>query len=459
MSGDHHTNHPVHGTAAGDAYVALPPTAVDATASGPTRLIVAWPGFDPPRTASALAAAIPMTGVPVWRVYLDLPGRSPGGLGSGAILETGTIEAYCAAVESAVERLPAALADIRRDLGLPNDPDDPDDPDHPGGSVGLAGFSAGGAVALLAVARGIVPVSALALVAPVVAPSRVARAVEKRSGRDRTWTDAAAALADRLDLGSLAADLAGRDVATLLIGGAKDRVVPAREITSLRDLLRRHGAGPVESATFRMGHALAAEPGTEARPPITEAVRVDGVLTDWFRDRLACPTPLPEDDAPAELASHQAAPQPTGSEPLDTARVDTQPIRVRPVSGITVLAQPQAVHQVDASPAETQQPDVPSQAAAQTADLVQEPDAAQADAEAQPDKTQAASAQPLAGGDGAWSSNTQDTESVTQNTDAGTQKADVGTREADVEPQEADVEAQSAGTPSAAPACGLGRAR
>ncbi|OLT17030.1 hypothetical protein BJF79_18185 [Actinomadura sp. CNU-125] len=36
-----------------------------------------------------------------------------------------------------------------------------------------------------------------------------------------------------------------------------------------------------------MGHALAAEPGTEARPPITEAVRVDGVLSDWFRDRLA----------------------------------------------------------------------------------------------------------------------------------------------------------------------------
>ncbi|MGH3243596.1 MAG: hypothetical protein ACRDNL_24675, partial [Spirillospora sp.] len=126
--------------------------------------------------------------------------------------------------------------------------------------------------------------------------SRAARAVEKRSGRDRSWTDDAAALADRLDLGSLAADLAGRNVATLLIGGAKDRVVPPREITSLRDLLRRHDTGPVESATFRMGHALAAEPGTEARPPITEAVRVDGVLTDWFRERLAASSaPAPED--------------------------------------------------------------------------------------------------------------------------------------------------------------------
>ncbi|MFI0374247.1 hypothetical protein ACH35V_40860 [Actinomadura sp. 1N219] len=438
MSGDHHTNHPVHGTAAGDAYVALPPTAVDATASGPTRLIVAWPGFDPPRTASALAAAIPMTGVPVWRVYLDLPGRPPGGLGSGAILETETIETYCAAVESAVERLPAALADIRRDLGLPDGADaldEADNPGGPGGSVGLVGFSAGGAAALLAVARGIVPVSAVALVAPVVAPSRVARAVEKRSGRDRAWTDGAAALADRLDLGSVAADLAGRDVATLLIGGAKDRVVPAREITSLRDLLRRHGTGPVESATFRMGHALAAEPGTEARPPITEAVRVDGVLTDWFRDRLARPTTPPEDGAqldaqsttvrpkaapvpdnasPAETQpvdgptptanTHQAAPQQKSNEPLDAATANTQPITIR-----SARKQPATAHPVDASPDDTQRLDAPSQST-QTVDADQEPDAAPA-----------ASTQPPSGGDGAWSNNTQDAEPETQH--AATQSA------------------------------------
>ncbi|GAA0574048.1 alpha/beta hydrolase family protein [Actinomadura livida] len=273
MSGDH--THPVHGTAAGDSYVALPPTAVDASPAGPTRVIVAWPGFDPPRTARALAAATPMTGVPVWRVYLDLPCSSPGGLESGEILRTEAIETYCAAVEDAVRRLPSALADVRSDLAIPDGP------------IGLAGFSVGGAAALLAAARDVVPVSTLALVAPVVAPSRAAREVEKRSGLGLSWTDEAHELADRLDLATVAADLAGRDVATLLIGGAADRAVPAREITALRDVLRRHGTGPVESTTFRMGHALAAEPGTEAQPPITEAVRVDGVLTDWFRERLA----------------------------------------------------------------------------------------------------------------------------------------------------------------------------
>src|SRR5437868_11905297 len=81
MSGDHSVDFtlPVYGTAAGVTYIALPPTAVDVVAAGPTHLIVVWPGFDPPRTASALAAAVPMTGVPAWRVFLGLPRQAPGG--------------------------------------------------------------------------------------------------------------------------------------------------------------------------------------------------------------------------------------------------------------------------------------------------------------------------------------------------------------------------------------------
>ncbi|GAA4087463.1 hypothetical protein [Actinomadura miaoliensis] len=282
MSGDRpyrpDVGRPISGTADGIGYLALPPTAVDARPAGPTRLIVAWPGFDPPRTAPALAAALPLTGVPTWRVYLELPavdGRPASGLDSGALLTSEGVEAYGAAVEQAVERLPAVLADLRRDLGLGDGP------------IGLAGFSAGGAVALLTLARGVVPVTAAALVAPVVAPAHAARSLEKRSARERDWNERATALAERLDLGARAGDVAARDAALLLVGGTKDRLVPPGEITALRDLLLRRGASAVESATFRMGHALAAEPGTDARPPTTEAVRVDGVVTDWFRDRLA----------------------------------------------------------------------------------------------------------------------------------------------------------------------------
>ncbi|WP_433330508.1 hypothetical protein [Spirillospora sp. CA-294931] len=282
MTGDPITPGPVTGTAAGTAYLALPPTAVDARPAGPTRLIVAWPGFDPPRTASALAAAVPMTGVPTWRVYLDLPVERPGSLDGTTLLDNRGIEAFGTAVEQAVERLPDVLAEIRRELDLPEGP------------VGMAGFSVGAAAALLAVVRGTVPVSTAALIAPVIAPARAARAMEARTGREHRWDDHAQALADRLDLGVRAGEIIERGTALLLIAGAKDRVVPPTEVTALRDLLERRGARAVEAATFRMGHALAAEPGTEALPPITEAVRVDGVLTDWFRERLA------EVDEPAQ---------------------------------------------------------------------------------------------------------------------------------------------------------------
>ncbi|MFC6884209.1 MULTISPECIES: alpha/beta hydrolase family protein [Actinomadura] len=321
-----HGGAPVRGTAAGVGYFALPPTAVDARPNGPTRLIVAWPGFDPPRAAAALAAALPMTGVPVWRVFLELPavpataGMSAsramsGGLGSSAFLEPSGIEAYGAVVEEAAARLPDVLAELRRTLALEEGP------------VGLAGFSAGGAAALLVLARGDVPVSTAALVAPVIAPSRVAAAVEKRAGRDRAWPDGARETAGRLDFGARAGELARRDAALLLIGGAKDRVVPPNEITAFRDALRRVGAPAVESATFRMGHALAAEPGTDACPPITEAVRVDGVLTDWFRERLA-ETTEPEPSAPAHTQPEQRpAPQTVAQGPfsLDLSGTPLEP--------------------------------------------------------------------------------------------------------------------------------------
>ena len=295
MSGDRPTpsdaERPVLGSAAGTSYFALPPTAVDARPSGPTRLIVAWPGFDPPRTAAALASAMPLTGVPTWRVYLDLPtpsGVAAEGLGSGALLETRGVEAYAAAVEGAVESLPAVLAELRADLGIEEGP------------IGLAGFSVGASAALLALARGTVPVTAAALVTPVLAPARAAAALERLAGRERSWDDRATAAADRLDLAPLAERIAARDAAVLLIAGAKDRVVSSLEVTELRDRLREHGLNAVEAATFRMGHAMAAQPGVEAQPPTTEAVRVDGVLTDWFRERLAVITET-EDGGAADI--------------------------------------------------------------------------------------------------------------------------------------------------------------
>ncbi|MEW2356572.1 hypothetical protein [Spirillospora sp. NPDC029432] len=292
MSGERPTppddGRPVPGTAAGTAYFALPPTAVDARPAGPTRLVVAWPGFDPPRGAGALAAAVPMTGVPTWRVYLELPGTGPG-FDSAGLLETAGLEAYGTAVERAVEELPAVLAGVRRDLGIEDGP------------VALAGFSVGATVALLALARGEVPVSAVAAVAPIVSPALAAKPMERRSGRDRDWDEGATALAGQLDVAAHAARIAAAGAPLLFVGGATDRVTPAREITALCDLLRHEGAASVETATFRMEHALAAEPGTDPLPPSTEAVRVDAALTDWFRERFAEVVPEPAEAAESSV--------------------------------------------------------------------------------------------------------------------------------------------------------------
>ena len=39
----------------------------------PAPLIIAWHLNDPPRSAAAMASALPLAGVAAWRVYLDLP--------------------------------------------------------------------------------------------------------------------------------------------------------------------------------------------------------------------------------------------------------------------------------------------------------------------------------------------------------------------------------------------------
>jgi hypothetical protein len=60
----------ITGTAAGVPFTALPPSGAT---DGPAALIVTWHMLDAPRTDAAFAAALPMTGVPAWRVHLGMP--------------------------------------------------------------------------------------------------------------------------------------------------------------------------------------------------------------------------------------------------------------------------------------------------------------------------------------------------------------------------------------------------
>ncbi|WP_157995821.1 alpha/beta hydrolase [Thermomonospora amylolytica] len=275
------------GTAAEVPYLALPPTAVDARPSGATRLVVVWHGFGPPRTPAAMAAAVPMTGVPAWRVYLSLPAPAgalpPAGLGG----ETAVAD-FADTVERAAERFSAVLERLRRDLEVPEGP------------VALAGFSAGAAVAMLVLASAAVPVSTAAFVAPIAAPARTMAQVIKETGRPYAWTGPSRAAADRLNMPSRAAELARPGAPILLVAGSRDPLVPAAEVARLHDRLAEQGAA-VETTTVQMAHALTAEPGVDALPPLPEAVSVDTALTEWFRRHLATVAASAQGPAPSSL--------------------------------------------------------------------------------------------------------------------------------------------------------------
>lgn len=51
-------------------FTALRPTVI---VDGPAPLVLAWHMLDPPCTDAAFAAALPLSGVPAWRVHLGMP--------------------------------------------------------------------------------------------------------------------------------------------------------------------------------------------------------------------------------------------------------------------------------------------------------------------------------------------------------------------------------------------------
>src|SRR5215469_12550534 len=108
----------ISGMAADVPYAAWPPAGRQ-DGREPAPLIVAWHMNDPPRSAAAMASALPLAGVPAWRVYLDLPmhGRRqlPGGLQEFMQLgyADAVLEAFEPQVSQAVAEFPAVLAELR----------------------------------------------------------------------------------------------------------------------------------------------------------------------------------------------------------------------------------------------------------------------------------------------------------------------------------------------------------
>jgi pimeloyl-ACP methyl ester carboxylesterase len=256
----------ITGTAAGVPYVALPPEG-----DGPAPLVAVWHLLDAPRSEAAMAAAVPMAGVPAWRVYFGMPmfgeRALPGGMDELLRLasEDYVLNVAKPIVDQAAAEFPAALADLRAQLSIKD------------GSVGIAGGSMGGLVAYEILARGEVPVSAAALVNPVTSLALVVRrAHQQLFGTDYTWTDASRAAADHFDFVRRAEEI---DVPTLVVIGLEDDIAfraPAAELGDRVELVTLPG----------MKHAIADEPGLEAAPQNADAKRVDAEFTRWFRQHL-----------------------------------------------------------------------------------------------------------------------------------------------------------------------------
>ena len=270
----------ISGTAAGVPFTALPPTGAN---GGPAPLIVTWHMLDAPRTDAAFAAALPMTGVPAWRVHLGMPlcgARMVDGR-VDAILELARKDALMAFlapfVHQAADELPAALAALRDQLPVDDEP------------IGVLGGSLGGAVALEVLTMQRTPIRAVALVNPAVRMRSVVGLLEASSGQAYPWTAEAGKTADELDFVARAGDVTAQPP-LLLVSGELDHPALRTDAAALVDALRERYAHPdeVELITVPdLSHPLADEPGLEPAPQLPAARVVDQILTQWFLGQLA----------------------------------------------------------------------------------------------------------------------------------------------------------------------------
>ena len=237
-----------------------------------------------------MAAALPLHGLPAWRVFLGLPlsgSRLPDGSLEAFLrlgYEDAVLQLFDPMTTQATEEFPAALGELRARLPLGDGP------------VALVGASASTLVALsvLADPGPDLSVQAVALVSPAVQLSAVVGANERRFGVTYPWTDASRRVAERLDFLARSDEVgrSGADV-LLVVGKLDDEEGIRRPAASLCEAVSAPGPGsgrPAGRATMvdipGMAHALAEEPGLGAAPQTAHAARVDAVVGEWLGRRL-----------------------------------------------------------------------------------------------------------------------------------------------------------------------------
>jgi dienelactone hydrolase len=260
-------------TSSGVPFVALPPEAGQ-EAEG---LVIAWHGGDPPRSEEALAAAVPMQEVPAWRVYLGMPlysGRLPEG-GFEEVRRRAGEDAvkliFHPIVAGAVDELPAALDEIRAEMGI--------DPALP---LGVFGFSQGGAAALLALARQVLPFKAAVTFGAPPDFRGLVDAVASFYNISYDWTEERRTLVEQISTAHRPRDLASSSAAILLAAGANDPYPVREPLEQLAHAIQAEGGSAELRVVPDLAHAFVDEPGTAAAPQGPQAQVVDELATDWF---------------------------------------------------------------------------------------------------------------------------------------------------------------------------------
>ena len=264
------------GIAAGVPFVALPP-AGGVRPDAP--VVLAWHLLDAPRTEVAFAAAVPLAGLDAWKIYFGLPmsgSRMPDGGPAEIrqrIAEDVVLRLHRYVVDGAVEEFPSAYAAVRKELGLADDV-----------PLGVMGGSMGSAVAQLVLTAEL-PVRAAVLFSPVTRMRNTIDALSRHYGATYDWTPASAAFAERTDFLARAAEIGRTPIR--YVAGADDLndafLEPVAEVTAELD---RRGATVDLQVVPGMGHALAAEPGTEAAPQTPQAEAADRLAVEWFKRYL-----------------------------------------------------------------------------------------------------------------------------------------------------------------------------
>lgn len=269
---------PVTGTAAGVPFTVLPPSA---EVSGPAPVVVAWHMIDAPRSDAAFAAALPLAGVPAWRVYLGMPlcgARMVDG-GMDAVVERARRDAMLAYVDPFVRQaaleFPAALAELRERFGFDTS------------RTAVVGGSLGGAVALTILATREIPVRAAALINPAVRARSVVGLVEGMLDRPYPWNDEAEQAADQLDFVARSSEISAREtqVPLMLVSGEDDHPSLRTDADDLVAALRERYARPDDVRLARvagLAHPLAEEPGIEPAPQLPIAKLVDDMVAEWL---------------------------------------------------------------------------------------------------------------------------------------------------------------------------------